>query len=232
MKNDHVEIIPAIMPHDRSTFEVLVASIAPVSQVVQLDVMDGVFVPATSWPFVNGTVESIELPPSPLTWEVDLMVRAQAVVGVSCAQAGFERIICHIEAFENANDVREACQFIRGAGAKEIGMALVCDTPLSSVLSLVEDKSIDMVQVMSISPVGVQGSPFDERSLARVAELRVHYPDLTIAVDGGVNEAHIQDLVRAGANRLSIGSALLRSNNMASTYAHFVDLASQAVARA
>jgi ribulose-phosphate 3-epimerase len=223
-----VEIVPASMSRDRKSVEVIATRVSGFARSIQLDIMDGIFVPAKSWPFMDTTVETIELPPTPLIWEADLMVRAQATVVVACLRAGVERIIGHIEAFETLDEARDACALWREAGAKEVGMALVNDTPLSAIAPLIEDKSIDSVQVMGIAVVGVQGSPFESQTIARVAELRAKYPELTIIVDGGVNETNIVDLVRAGANRLAVGSALLRAPNLAPAYAHLLTLATEA----
>ena len=61
---------------------------------------------------------------------------------------------------------------------------------------------------MGIATIGVQGQPFDERTLATVSELRRLYPNYTIAVDGSVNQDTIQSLQQAGANRFAPGSAI------------------------
>jgi len=79
--------------------------------------------------------------------------------------------------------------------------------------------------MMSIARIGFQGQSFDERVLTRVEELHAKYPDLLVSVDGGVTEATVESLVRAGANRMTVGAALSRSADPAATYASILDRA-------
>jgi len=72
---------------------------------------------------------------------------------------------------------------------------------------------VSSVQVMSIARVGYQGEKFDERALVRISELRELYPDVTIAVDGGVSSENLKSLFDAGANSFNIGSAIMKSKN-------------------
>ena len=70
---------------------------------------------------------------------------------------------------------------------------------------------------MGIEHIGAQGEPFDERVLSQIKSLRVLYPELIISVDGSVNEETAPLLVQAGANRLVVGSALMKSFDMRET---------------
>ena len=53
---------------------------------------------------------------------------------------------------------------------------------------------------------------------------------LMVAVDGGVSEASVEELVRAGANRLIIGHALADSSNPAKTYMQILERAQKGCA--
>ena len=64
---------------------------------------------------------------------------------------------------------------------------------------------------MGIEKIGFQGQNFDERVINQVKSLRTKYPELKISVDGSVNENTAPELIKAGVDRLIIGSALLRS---------------------
>jgi pentose-5-phosphate-3-epimerase len=78
---------------------------------------------------------------------------------------------------------------------------------------------MDFVQVMGIDRIGRQGEPPDihHREIALVERLRRRYPSLTIQVDGGV-APHVKELVRAGANRLIVGSAIVHAKNPGEVY--------------
>ena len=72
---------------------------------------------------------------------------------------------------------------------------------------------------MSIGKIGAQGQPFDESVFSRIEELHATYPDMMVAVDGGVAESNVEALTRAGANRLCVGSAISKAEDPAAAYA-------------
>ena len=193
---------------------------------VQLDIADGNFAPVVSWPYFHGQKQELDrmgasgecLPHSDaLQYEIHMMVREPGEVGTLLARAGAHRLVPHIEAFENTDAARRAFAAWKAAGAQEIGLAILIDTPLEALDALIGE--IDVVQVMSIAKIGRQGEPFDERALHRVEELHAQYPDLMVSVDGGISEANVELLVRAGANRLCVGSAISKAANPAAAFA-------------
>lgn len=195
------------------------------SKELQLDIADGVFAPATSWPYKTGQWNELEslvtaekkLPfADAISYEAHLMVSDPNLLGALLARAGCDRIVYHIESVSN-EDAKGMIASWRDAGAKEVGVALCANTPLESVKSIVPD--CDFVQLMSIANIGSQGQPFDEHAVTRVEELHATYPDLMVSVDGGISESNIEMLVRAGANRLCVGSAISKAADPALAYA-------------
>ena len=77
---------------------------------------------------------------------------------------------------------------------------------------------------MGIEHDGFQGEAFDERVLDQIKKLRAKYPELSISVDGAVNEQTAQLLLKAGANRLVMGSTLLQSYDIRETIREFEKL--------
>ena len=67
---------------------------------------------------------------------------------------------------------------------------------------------------MTVFP-GFGGQSFIPGPLARVRELRDQYPDLQIAVDGGLNRETCKLAWDAGANRFDIGSHVFKPPVMA-----------------
>ncbi|MDO8481777.1 MAG: hypothetical protein Q7S75_01690 [bacterium] len=221
-----IEIIPTnTCPPNFAELSSRSKSFAKFAQQVQLDLDDGVFAPEISWPYQNGqwteledmAVRAQKLPYADiLKYEVHLMVEDAFHIGELMARVGCARVIPHIETFENENSAKDAFLAWKTAGAKEVGLAILIDTPLSildEVISL-----CDVVQIMSIAKLGYQGAQFDARAISKIQELHAKYPDLTIAVDGGVSESNIADLVRAGARRFGVGSAISRSADPAGAY--------------
>ncbi|PIR86515.1 hypothetical protein COU13_00490 [Candidatus Kaiserbacteria bacterium CG10_big_fil_rev_8_21_14_0_10_43_70] len=216
MKDSYDEVIPALMPKDFSDLGILIDKVSSFVNWVQLDVMDGVFVPGKSWPYSSETpineVRSNELPES-VSVEVHLMVERPREIGVAFIESGARRIIPHMEVFEEPEDAIETLRVYKDEGAEEVGISLLLSTPLASIEPLLLEGAVDIVQVMGISEIGFQGRNFDDRTLERVSRLRGEHPDLIIAVDGGVTSENAGALIEAGANRLASGSYILKSDN-------------------
>lgn len=219
---DRIEIIPAVMPQSEEEALGVVDTFGELVQTVQLDIMDGKFVPEMTWPYKEN-IEGDEghaplkegLLDGPLAIEVDLMIARPENEILVWSTAGATRIIAHIESIEDMDKFWEEVDWARsGATDKtlEIGIALDITT-VNTVIDPYIDK-IDFIQCMGIAQIGYQGQPFDERVLQKVSDLREHYPDTIISVDGGVNLETAPRLKAVGVTRLVSGSAILKSNNM------------------
>lgn len=221
---DGVMIIPALMPEQFSDIEKEIDIVAPFASWVQLDVMDGTFVPATSWPYGNEQWHEVEqlaqgireLPQKgKLHYEAHLMVSDPERIGELLARGGVERIIVHVETLEGI-DVAHMCSTWRAAGATEIGLAIRVDSPielLSSYAGLMQ-----FIQVMGIERVGFQGETMNATSLPKVIAIRSAYPHMPIEFDGGVNMRTIADVAAAGVSRIVVGSALFGSDDPQKAY--------------
>ncbi len=232
-----IEIIPTnTCPPDFAELSKRSALFAQFSEWVQLDVSDGVFTAERSWPYGErqwAELESLALNPSglpsagDLKYETHLMVEEPREVGLRLAEAGVRRIIGHVEAFGDEKEIHAALDGWRAAGASEVGLAILLDTPFAVIEPMVP--ACDVVQVMSIPTLGRQGAPFDARSFERIEELHARYPALLISVDGGVSEKNIAGLVRAGARRFGVGSAITKAPDPKAAYENLVSLAESAV---
>lgn len=192
---------------------------------VQLDISDGAFTSARSWPYGEGQWDELEsmaaggmdLPSAPpLQYETHLMVEEPRELGMRLAEAGIVRIIGHVEAFADDKEILSALDSWRTSGAREVGLALLLDTPLPVLEPMIG--ACDVVQVMSIATLGAQGAAYDARAVARIKELHTKYPELVISVDGGVSEKNIAELTRAGARRFGVGSAITKAPDPEEAY--------------
>ena len=66
---------------------------------------------------------------------------------------------------------------------------------------------------MTVHP-GRGGQRLLENTLDSIRYLREKYKDLNISVDGGINTETAPMVVKAGANFLSVGSAIWKSDNI------------------
>ncbi|NCU28143.1 MAG: hypothetical protein EOM85_00500 [Candidatus Moranbacteria bacterium] len=213
------EVIPAIIAKDYKELKEKLALFKDFTKVVQIDVCDGNFVDSISWPMQSNDRESLSsildeeegMPYwTDVDYEFDLMVRNAREHFDLFIQLGAKRIVFHLEA-ENEDEFRDFLEsidpYIRDN--TEIGIAINTSTDISKLDKFIN--LIDFVQCMGIENIGHQGEPFDERVLTQISSIHSKYPELKISVDGSVNEETAPSLVRSGASRLVIGSALIGS---------------------
>lgn len=230
------EIIPAIMPRSFTELREYVEQAKGLVGMMQIDVMDGVFVPEKNWPYTDGDYEGFlrlaEGDESLDSWaemdfEADLMVKNPETEIKKWFDAGARRVVVHIESTDalpsilslmkdNAHARHEEDSFF---SPREIGLALSLDTPTDSLDPWLRD--IQFVQFMGIAKIGYQGEPFDERVIQKIKEFREKYPDVTISVDGGVSLETAPRLIEAGASRLIAGSAIWKSEDIEETIERF-----------
>lgn len=227
------EIIPAILEESFEKLRESIGRVVNVASVVQIDVCDGKFVSTTSWPIGNENKHSVEailneeegLPYwDSIDFEFDLMVLNAHEQFDFFIRLGAKRIVFHIEAEKDINKFKEFLEAIDMYTREnvQIGVAINTTTPIEKLEKIISN--VDFVQCMGIEHIGQQGEPFDHRVINQIKELRTKYRELIISVDGSVNEHTAPLLVKAGANRLVIGSALMNSYDIRETMKNFEDL--------
>jgi ribulose-phosphate 3-epimerase len=169
---------------------------------IQIDVMDGRFVPNIT--FGPGVVRALR-PLVSVTLDVDLMIVEPERHLAAFAEAGADRLIAHQEACTHPHRV---LQSIRELGV-EVGVAIGPGTSLSTLEELLE--LVDLIQVMTVNP-GWGGQPFLHRQLDKIHRLRRTLDerglDIPIAVDGGISPTTVPLVVSAGATVLVSGSSI------------------------
>jgi len=169
---------------------------------IQVDVMDGRFVPSIT--FGAGVVRALRsLVAVPL--DVHLMVVEPERHLRAFVDAGADRLIVHQETCPH---LHRTLQTIRELGVG-VGVTLNPGTPaaaLAEVLGLV-----DLVQVMTVNP-GWGGQAFLRSQLGKIRLLRHMLGErglsVPIAVDGGIDPGTAPLVVDAGATVLIAGSAI------------------------
>lgn len=206
-------IVPAIIPTSLAHLKASIDLVAPFTHEVQVDIVDGIFVPFTSWPYIDGASIADMAPlTSEGLVEVDLMLMEPEKVLAEYVQAGARRVVVHLESvrdFEKILALKKELDF-------KLGFSINNDTPLETLTDVIAHA--DYVQLMGIAHIGSQGQPFDERVLTRIATLRAAHPTLLISIDGSVNTETVGRLAHAGANRCVSGSAILKQDNPEEAY--------------
>lgn len=169
---------------------------------IQIDVMDGRFVPDIT--FGPGVVRALRrLVSVPL--DVHLMIVEPQRHLEAFVDAGADRLIVHQETCPHLHRVLQAIRRLK----IEAG---VCINPgtLPSVLDEVLDLA-DLIQVMTVNP-GWGGQPFIHSQLDKIRRLRhtlqEQQLDIPIAVDGGIDATTAPLVAEAGATVLIAGSSL------------------------
>ena len=198
-----IGLVPSILSADFTRLgEQVRESEAGGAQRIQIDVMDGHFVPnITMGPMiVEATRRSTGLP-----LEAHLMITNPQDYIESFAKAGADVIIVHQEVCSHLHRV---IQQIKATG-KQVGVALNPSTPiwvLQDMLSL-----LNLVLIMTVNP-GFGGQSFIPEMLPKIANLRQMLTQrglrCDIEVDGGIHEETVPRVVKAGANLLVVGSAV------------------------
>lgn len=217
-----IEIIPAFLEKDYMEIERKASSVRGLVSTLQLDVMDGVFVPETSWPYEEGRQVGFgrlmdgEVPLpfwEDFNYEIDLMIENPEEDIPEWVAIGASRVIVHVESSKNIEEIANTY----GKGASELsallelGLALGTQTPNTAIEPYVDRAHV--IQFMGIREIGAQGRGLDEDVFEKVSSLRAKYPDVTISVDGGVTLENAPRLIAAGADRLVSGSAIWKGSN-------------------
>lgn len=223
-----VEIIPTCVPATREDLAEAMRAISAFSPVIHIDIADGIFAPARTWPYAAHGV--FEVPDffsvTGFQIEIHLMVEEPLDIGTRFARAGAERIIGHVEAFDDEEHVHSVLRTWQRSGAKEVGLGALFHTPLDVLQHHVHIASV--FQLMTIATVGKQGIPYEESAPARVAEAHARFPQMLLSIDGGVSENNIESLARAGARRFCAGSAIAKAADQAAAYQSLKTLAERA----
>jgi ribulose-phosphate 3-epimerase len=200
-------IVPALIPQSSEHLAEALSEVSLWSAVVQVDIVDGVFVPHTSWPYTGGALDDIAVFSDILDIEVDLMIDAPERVIAEYLSRGVRRVVIHLESTRNV----PAIVALKQRYDFKLGFSIGNDTPLAVLEDVIG--YADYAQLMGIADIGSQGQPFDERVLERISILKERHTALPISIDGSVNAETLPLLVAAGADRFVVGSAILAASD-------------------
>jgi ribulose-phosphate 3-epimerase len=200
-----IKIFPSILTNDPDELKELISQVEGVVDFASIDIIDGKFAD-------NKTIDPQALVgfDTSLKFDFQLMVNEPVNWVEKCASAGAERIVGHIE---QMSDQVEFVGKVQEVGAS-IGLGLDLKTPVTKLDSTILT-NLDTILVMSV-PAGFGGQKFDKKALEKVRELnKIRAKDDTpykIHVDGGVTSDNISEIVKAGADEVSVGRSLFKGN--------------------
>lgn len=177
------------------------------SDLLHLDIMDGVFVPNISFGFpVIAKLKDICTKPL----DVHLMIVEPQKFVKEVKEIGATYMNVHYEVCPHLSRV---IQQIKEAGMKA-GVTINPATPVSLLEDIIDD--VDMALIMSVNP-GFGGQKFINNAVRKVMDLKEmiirRNSKTLIEVDGGVNNETGRLLKDAGADILVAGNYVFKAEN-------------------
>ncbi len=178
------------------------------ADMIHLDVMDGVFVPNSS--FGLAVLEALRKK-SNMFFDVHLMiVKPEKYIERYITECGADLVTFHLE----ATDIPDECLAMIKKHGKRAAVSIKPKTPIEAVYPYLD--RCDMILIMTVEP-GFGGQSFMPDMLEKVRALRTEIErrglDIDIQVDGGINAETSKLAVAAGANVLVAGSAVFKASD-------------------
>jgi ribulose-phosphate 3-epimerase len=199
-------IVPAVLTEDPQDLTRMLRLAVTYTDFVQIDIMDGQFVPSRSitWREIQ------RVTPRP-GWEAHLMIKSPEKELVNYQKAGAIKAVFHYEATSQQDTVIATA---RKLGIK-IGMAINPETSVTTILPLAD--KVDGILFLSVHP-GFYGAKYIPEVLNKVRELHRLRPDLSLGIDGGINEKNLLEVASSGVTEICVGSGIFRQADPAAAY--------------
>jgi len=198
-----IRITPSILNADFSRLNQEIDSIAEVSDLLHLDVMDNVFVPNFTFDFEAASKIISE---SSLAVDAHLMVADVDLIAVQYAELGCASVTIHAEATKN---IPQTLKNIRAAGSRS-SLGIKPNTQIEQYADCID--LVDMFLIMTVEP-GFGGQKFMENMMDKVRKTRTLIGDrpIWLQVDGGISMNTIEMALEAGADTFVVGSAVFNA---------------------
>jgi len=198
-----IRITPSILNADFSRLNEEIDSIAKVSDLLHLDVMDDVFVPNFTFDFEAASKIITE---SSLAVDAHLMVADVDLIAVQYAELGCASVTIHAEATQN---IPQTLKNIRHAGSRA-SLGIKPNTHIEQYADVID--LVDMFLIMTVEP-GFGGQKFMENMMDKVRTTREMIGDrpIWLQVDGGISMQTIEVALEAGADTFVVGSAVFNA---------------------
>lgn len=204
MKNKYI-LSPSILSADFTNLSAAIQKIVNAgADWIHIDSMDGHYVPnLTMGPFIVEHCKKITDKPL----DVHLMIENADFYIPHFAKAGANVLTVHAEASVH---LHRTISLIKSLGCKA-GVALNPATPASVLEEILP--FVDLVLVMSINP-GFSGQKFIPETLKKMATIRQMLDEIDssayLQVDGGINEATIDQVLAVGIDNIVAASAIFK----------------------
>jgi len=207
-------IVPAILTDNFTAFKEQLAKISAHFSSVQIDVLDGIFLPNKTFS-ERAELKNLN---SEAYFELHLMVKNPLAEIAKWEKVdSITSAVFHIEA---EVDAAECLRVIKQRGWKA-GIAINPETPLKKVLPYVN--MADEILFMTVHP-GQQGAAFILEVLEKIKEFKKMNTGVVCSADGGINKTDIKDVAAAGVEKMYIGSALTKADDTDAAHQELINI--------
>lgn len=214
-----MKIVPAILADNAEDFLMRLRQAEAFSDYVQIDLMDGSFVPSRSFP-----VETLSNTTTSIDFEVHLMVSNPHALMESIDNRHLKKVIFHFESrvkhLDFINQMKK-----RGIA---VGMAIKPETKTGEFREVAE--KVDTLLFLTVDP-GRYGNSFKPEVLRKIEEARRIFKNKTIAADGGVSLKNLKLFLDLGVDYVCIGSKIFLEGIPEENYKDFVETLAQLESR-
>lgn len=194
------KIIPAVIAKTQKELDERISKVMNFVDLIQLDVMDGIFVPNKSIDF------DFKLQKTKCHFEAHLMIKSPE----RWIEKNYMKVDTILAHFESCNNPLKIINLVKSK-KKRVGFVLNPETSAKQIENYLDE--LDQVLIMTVNP-GFYGSPFLPKMIDKISELRKMKSDLDIEVDGGITPKTIYSVYRAGANMFVSGSYIVNAANI------------------
>lgn len=205
-----ISVQPAILEKELSAVQQRIDQLRGLVPDIQLDVMDGEFVPNTT---VNDPEALAQLDWADIKIYLHLMITNPQL---HLKQWDFPQVQGMMFHYEAAQNSAECIELIHKLGKEAI---IVINPHTSSDDIQPYLKSLQGVMVMGVEP-GFAAQAFNSDVLRKIRYLREKNPELPIYVDGGVNDTTKDAIIESGANILCANSYIFKAESPAEAIEH------------
>lgn len=193
-----IDVIPGILEKEWEIIAGRLRLVTGLVDWVQIGVADNTMVPNTTF------LDFAKFSPyaEKISLEAHLMVASPEKYIKNLADAGFNRLIAHVE----AHDPRIFLDQVKYEQV-EVGIAIDAPTEFEVVEPFLEE--IDFVLIM-MCEAGFSGQKFQSEQMEKIKTIHAYLPDLPIEVAGGISDKTARLVVEVGAARIVSNSFLFK----------------------
>jgi ribulose-phosphate 3-epimerase len=205
-----IRISPSVLNANQNDLLGEIDKIKDSADFLHLDIMDGVFVPNSTYTF---EVAKDLIERSPLKVDAHLMVANPDVMAPKFAESGCLSVTYH---FEATNLHQQILRDIKSHGSRA-AIAIKPNTALEAVADLLPE--IDMLLIMTVEP-GFGGQKFMVDMMPKLRSAKelissMKLEDFWLQVDGGISLDTIEIARKNGADTFVAGSAVYQADSPA-----------------